>query len=97
MKSTMVKETTIRENEITDNEATYRYMLTMNESRRVASYRIPLYSISVEMTKHTGEKTEAVAKDIFADIGKAVVFFDKIVQNKATPLNLYYIIEDEIK
>ena len=49
------------------------------------------------MTKHTGEKTEAVAKDVFADIGKAVVFFDKIVQNKATPLNLYYIIEDEIK
>ena len=85
-----ITETTIRTSEVNDDEATYRYRLTVCESRRVASYRIPLYSIGIEMVRNDGKRTEAVAKDIFADMGKA------IVEAKATPLNLYYIIEDHI-
>ena len=96
MKRGKITETTIREHEVGDAHATYKYSLTMAESRRVASYRIPLYSVGIEMTTHSGEHTEAIARDIFADLGKAVVFFDKIVEAKATPLNLYYIVEDGI-
>ena len=96
MKKTQIKETKIREREIEAEEATYRYTITMTESRRVASYRIPLYSIGIEMTTADGNHTEALARDVFADLGKAVVFFDKIVEAKATPLNLYYIVEDGI-
>ena len=96
MKKSQITETTIRVREVDDNYATYKYSLTMIESRRVASYRIPLYSVGIEMTTKDGKHTEAVARDIFADLGKAVVFFDKIIEARATPLNLYYIVEDGI-
>ncbi len=96
MSKSKVTNTVIRRTEVEDSEATYRYTLTVSESKRVASYRLPLYSIGIEMTTTGGKRTEVVAKDIFADVGKAVVFYDKIVENRATPLNLHYIIEDEM-
>lgn len=96
MSNSKVRERVVRRVEIEDKEATYRYTLTVSESKRVASYRLPLYSIGIEMTTFEGKRTEVVARDIFADIGKAVVFYDKMVESRATPLNLHYIIEDEI-
>ena len=48
------------------------------------------------MTDIDGKKTEATAKDLFADVGKALVFYDRMVQNLATPIDLPYIIEDEL-
>ncbi len=96
MSSAKVVSRIVKVTEVTDEEATYRYTLTVSESKRVASYRIPLYSIEIEMTTSDGVKTDAIAKDIFADIGKAIVFYDKMVECRATPLNLHYIIEDEM-
>ena len=34
--------------------------------------------------------------EIFADIGKAITFFDEIVDNLVTPIDLPYILEDRI-
>ncbi len=72
------------------------YNLIMKESRRIASYGIPLYSVSVELSDEFGNITTAVTKDIFSDAGKAVVFFDKVVKSLATPTDLPYIAEDEL-
>ena len=68
----------------------------MCESVRTASYRIPLYSISVRMTDSRGNETSASSNDIFADAGKAIIFFDKLVTGLCTPIDLAYIVEDEI-
>ena len=77
--------------------AIYRYNLVMTESNKVASYRLPLYSIEIEMTDKDGNVTSARARDLFADVGKALSFFKMLHENLATPLNLPYIIEDEMQ
>ena len=56
-----------------DNGIIYRYVLFCEKSEKVASFSIPLYSIEVSMTKD-GELTSNVAKELFADVGKAVAF-----------------------
>lgn len=75
--------------------ALYKYELIMKESDRVASYKIALYSINVEFMGSDGTQTEAVAKEIFADVGKAIVFFERLVENLVTPIDLPYVVEDE--
>ena len=87
--------TTIRTEQREEDGNSYRYELYMNESTGVASYGLPLYSINVELIQKSGEITQAVAKEIFADVGKALCFFEKLVKNLATPIDLPYIIEDE--
>ena len=86
----------IKNESVTNDGAMYTYKLIMNESNKVASYRLPLYSISIEMTDEEGKKTNAHSPDLFADVGKALVFFRKLVDNLATPINLPYILEDEM-
>ena len=75
----------------------YTYSLIVNESNAVASFRLPLYSVEIEMTDAEGKKTSARTHDLFADVGKALVFYRKLVDNLATPLNLPYILEDELQ
>lgn len=86
----------IRTNSINDDGAIYKYKLYMQESGNVASYKLPLYSIGIEMTDRDGNYTEARVADVFSDIGKALVFYERLVNNLATPLNLPYILEDEM-
>lgn len=75
----------------------YRYALTVSESNKVASYKLPLYSIEIEMTTPDGKRTYARTRELFADVGKALSFFKKLTDNLATPLNLPYIVEDEMR
>ncbi len=89
-------DTVIRREERTDGGYRYSYELIMKESTRTASYRIPLYSIRVGLTDTGGVYTSADVKDAFADAGKAILFFEKVVRNLATPIDLAYILEDEI-
>lgn len=86
----------IRTDEVKTSEATYKYSLRMSESPRVASYKLPLYSIAVEMTRADGLHTAAHTGEIFADAGKAVVFYERMVERLATPIGLPYIVEDEL-
>lgn len=94
--SSKIARTAIRKEEKFEAGYVYRYILNMEESVRVASYRLPLYSITVELTDKDGKTTSADTKEIFADLGKALSFFDKLVRNLATPIDLAYIVEDEI-
>ena len=43
-----------------------------------------------------GNHTENSVNDVFADVGKALVFFDTLVEYLATPIDLPYILEDKI-
>ena len=79
-----------------DENNAYHYELIMKEGMGVASWKIPLYSIRINMTDSGGRDTCADTKDIFADAGKAILFYEKLVKNLATPIDLAYIIEDEI-
>ena len=95
-KKDRTKESVIRQHRITNEGAEYNYTLIMKESDNVTSYRMPLYSIKIEMTDPDGAQTEAKVSDIFADVGKALVFYERMVSNLATPIDLPYILEDEI-
>jgi len=95
VKKNSIKELTIKNETVERDGAVYTYSLTARESGRVASYRIPLYTVSITMTDVSGNKTSAEARDAFADIGKALVFYEKVVEHLATPLNLPYVLEDE--
>ena len=76
--------------------ATYQYDLIVSESNKVASYMLPLYSVEIKMTDKNGKITCARARELFADVGKALSFFKMLYENFVTPLNLPYIIEDEL-
>ena len=75
----------------------FTYSLTVSESPYVSSFKLPLYSIEVELTHTDGKVTRSVCKDAFADIGKALIFYGKIVNGLVTPIDLAYVYEDEIK
>ena len=90
------RDTVIRSEVREADGALYRYELIMKESDRVASFRIALYSISVEYMSADGSRTQATAREIFADVGKAIVFFERLVENLATPIDLPYVVEDEL-
>ncbi len=94
--SSKTTKTAIRTEERIEDGFVYKYILNMEESIRVASYKLPLYSISVKLTDRDGNTTAADTKQIFADLGKAFSFFDMLVRNLATPIDLPYIVEDEI-
>lgn len=96
MGKTVVKDTVIKKDVREADGARYCYTLIMSESNKVASYKLPLYSIEIEMTDAEGNVTNARTKEIFADVGKAISFFRKLSENLATPLNLLYILEDEM-
>ncbi len=97
MKSgSITKETLIRRETRRDGQYVYTYDLIMKESDRTSSYRLSLYSIRVVLTDSEDNTTEAEIRDAFADFGRAVLFYDKLVRNLCTPINLCYIHEDEM-
>ena len=97
MGKTLIKNTIIKREVREEDGAKYCYSLVVSESNKVASYKLPLYSVEIEMTDKEGNVTNARSKELFADVGKAISFFRKLCENLATPLNLPYIIEDEMQ
>ena len=43
----------------------------------------------------TGKRWNAKTRELFSEGNKAKAFFDKLVRNLATPIDLAYIVEDE--
>lgn len=90
------KETVIRK-ELRETEgARYEYTLTMRESTRLSGFGIPLYAVSVRMNREDTSESEATTSDVFADAGRAIDFFEKAVENLATPIDLAHVLEDSI-
>jgi hypothetical protein len=97
MKYTDKKVDTVIRTEIKEADgAKYKYELIMRKSTRIVCFKLPLYSIKIEMTDEFGEKTEAETGELFSDVGKAISFFEKLVKYLATPIDLAYIVEDEL-
>ena len=69
----------------------------MRESDKTASFRLPLYSVRVAMTTTDGVKREAVLNDAFRSPMVALAFFERVVDNLATPIDLPFVYEDECK
>ena len=89
-------DTAIRTEKREKNGDLYSYELYTREGEYAESYGLPLYTINVEMVSKDGSVTRAEAKERFSDPGHAICFFEKLVRNLATPIDLPYIIEDEL-
>ena len=89
------KQTVIRKVNYEKDGYQYEYTLFVRNSRETASYRLPLYSVSARMTDKDGAVTSHTLNDVFADGGRAIVFFDYVSKNLATPTDLPYVFEDE--
>ena len=87
---------TVRKEIVEKDGFEYKYELTLSKGQGVASYGVPLYSISIEMLKiDTDELTRNGAVNLFSDFDIASDFFDRMIEGLATPIDLPYIIEDE--
>ena len=86
----------IKERIIETKEGKYLYALTSSVGVETASFGIKLYSIKIEFFGQDGTHSVAEAKEHFADKHKALSFFDRLVKYLATPINLPYILEDEM-
>lgn len=76
---------------------TYTYKLIYNLDTSRTSVGIPLYSLRIRMEcGESGKVTEAYTGGIFASLARAERFFDKLCNNLATPIDLAYVLEDEI-
>ena len=98
MRVTRENERAIREERRVLDGVIYVYKLLLNEGVRYSTIGIPLDSIEVEMENiKDGKLTNARAGELFSEEKKANAFFEKLVRNLATPIDLCYIVEDEFK
>ncbi len=91
------KEEVIRRESVSDGENQYTYLLIKRESELVCSFRLSLYSIRVELIRSSGEESHCEISNVFASEAKAERFFDCLVINRATPMNLPYAFEDALE
>ena len=87
------KLTVLRREHVENDGLTYKYELQLKERIR-GNAPGAVYIISVEMTLDDGSTTYAETGEIFFDVGKAIAFFDRMVKNLATPIDLPYVVED---
>ena len=97
MNTTKEKCTLVRSERRNEDGNEYEYTLTVRESDKTASFRLPLYSVRVAMTTVDGQRREAELKDAFRSPRTAFSFFNRIVDNLATPIDLPFVYDDECK
>ena len=96
MKQKILHNVVMREDRQSDGFS-YTYELILREGIRMADFRLPLYSIRISMTDADGNKSQREATDVFTDSTRATEFFDRLVRNLATPIDLGYVVEDEVR
>ena len=96
MNITKKKNMLVRSERRNEDGNEYEYTLTVSESDKTASFRLPLYSIRVAMTTADGQRREAELNDAFRSPRTAFTFFNRIVDNLATPIDLPFVYEDEM-
>ena len=92
----MICDKVIRKEQKFDKGSSYLYELVVRRGDSIANWQVPLYSVRINMVDPNGNNRQADAMDIFSDKTEAEEFFDKIVRNLATPIDLAYILEDEM-
>ena len=86
----------IKKEERAESGYSYTYELLLRRGVRTADFGLPLYSIKISMTDPSGNTSQREATDVFASSKQATLFFDKLVRNLATPIDLCYVVEDEV-
>ena len=94
MKKNLCETLIIKETK-SDGENKYYYELIERIGETTADWRLPLYTVRVTMTGNSGPERCYEAKNLFSNKREAIEFFDMIVRNLATPIDLPYILEDE--
>lgn len=92
----VLSEQVVKKEVRSDGEFFYTYELVLREGMRTADFRLPLYSVKVSMTDDKGRKSQKVVNDIFSNREHAFSFFERLVTNLATPIDLGYVVEDEV-
>ena len=95
-KNEMTTEGMILKKTILDGENELTYIMSKNISTAIASFKITLYSIKIEMKNSDGNFSFYELNNVFANEVKARCFFDKLVSNLATPINLPFVFDDEM-
>ncbi len=75
----------------------YTYELILRQGKRTADWNLPLYSIRISLKDEGGNISQKEATDIFTAKERALEFFNMLVRNLATPIDLVYAVEDEVK
>lgn len=96
MKQKILNNVVVRE-ERRNEGFSYTYELILREGVRTDDWRLPLYSIRISMTDAEGHSTQREATDVFTDRVRATEFFERLVRNLATPIDLGYVVEDEVR
>lgn len=86
----------VKKEEKSEDGYSYTYELLVRRGVRTADFGLPLYSIKISMTDPSGNRSEREATDVFSSSDEAVRFFDRLVRNLATPIDLCYVVEDEV-
>ena len=86
----------ILKEEKADGGYSYTYELILREGAKTADFGLSLYSIRISMTDTNGNHSHREATDVFSDRSKAIEFFERLVRNLATPIDLGYVVEDEV-
>ena len=98
MNETAIKNAIIRTEVRFAEQTEFKYTLTLSESKGVSSFRLPLYSITVEsLSTLNGDRRAYTAENLFADERKAEEFFDLSVSGLATPIDFPSIVEDMLR
>ena len=88
-------ETVIREERIHEG-IKYTYELMRCVGERTHNWRLPLYSIRIAMVDVDGRESHGEARDLFRDKKSATRFFNRLVKELCTPIDLRYVVEDEL-
>ena len=86
----------MRRRTVEENGAKYTYTLLLKRVKRRYAPKLPSYSVMIEMKSEDGRITSAESGYIFVDLGKAIVFYERLIEHLCTPLNLPYILCDSI-
>ena len=87
----------VKKEEKSEDGYSYTYELILRQGERTVDYGLSLYSIKISMINADGQYSEREATDLFIDYEKALEFFNKLVRNLATPIDLGYVVEDEVR
>ncbi len=87
----------IRTERRSEDGCDYTYELILREGGLTHDWRLPLFSVRISMKDCDGRFSEREARDLFTNREKAIEFFEKMVRNLATPINLGYVVEDELR
>ena len=85
----------MKEHTRSDAGADYIYRLYENTPKRIGRMELTLYSVYIRMKKD-GMNYENILDGVFADVGKALTFYNSLVENLASPIDLNYVFEDRL-